>query len=42
MLFITTARKDFPPEGFPDQPNAGSLFACRPGVRGRAPFRYAG
>jgi len=42
LLFITTARKDFPPEGFPDQPNAGSLFACRPGVRGRAPFRYVG
>jgi sugar lactone lactonase YvrE len=42
LLLITTARKDFPLEGRPDQPNAGGLFVCRPGVRGRAPFRYAG
>jgi sugar lactone lactonase YvrE len=25
-----------------DEPLAGSLFRCRPGVRGRPPFRFAG
>lgn len=25
-----------------DEPLAGALFRCRPGVRGRAPFRFAG
>jgi sugar lactone lactonase YvrE len=42
MLFITTAQEGFPPGGLPDQPHAGGVFVCRPGVRGRAPFRFAG
>jgi sugar lactone lactonase YvrE len=42
LLFITTAQEDFPPGGKPDQPHAGGLFVCRPGVRGRPPFRFAG
>jgi sugar lactone lactonase YvrE len=42
LLFITTARKGFPPGGRPDQPHAGSLFVCRPGPRGRPAFRFAG
>jgi sugar lactone lactonase YvrE len=42
QLFITTAQEGFPPRGKPDQPHAGSLFVCRPGPRGRAPFRYLG
>jgi sugar lactone lactonase YvrE len=41
-LFITTAQKEFPVGGKPDQPHAGGLFACRPGVRGRPPHRFAG
>jgi sugar lactone lactonase YvrE len=42
VLFITTARKEFPVGGQPDQPHAGGLFACRPGVRGRPAHRFAG
>jgi sugar lactone lactonase YvrE len=42
LLFITTAQEGFPPGGLPDQPHAGGLFVCRPGVQGRAPFRFAG
>jgi len=42
LLFITTAQEGFPPGGLPDQPHAGGLFVCSPGVRGRAPFRFAG
>ena len=42
LLFITTAQEGFPPGGLPDQPHAGGLFVCRPGVRGRAAFRFAG
>jgi sugar lactone lactonase YvrE len=42
QLFITTAQEGFPPGGMPDQPHAGGLFVCRPGVRGRASFRFAG
>jgi sugar lactone lactonase YvrE len=42
QLFITTAQEGFPPGGKPDQPHAGSLFACRPGPRGRPPFKYRG
>jgi len=41
-LFITTARKGFPAGGRPDQPEAGGLFVCRPGPRGRPAFRFAG
>ena len=42
LLFITTARKEFPVGGNPDQPHAGGLFVCRPGVRGRPAHRFAG
>lgn len=42
LLFITTAQEGFPPGGVPDQPHAGGVFVCRPGVRGRASFRFAG
>jgi sugar lactone lactonase YvrE len=42
LLFITTAQKDFPDGGKPDQPHAGGLFVCRPGVRGRPAHRFAG
>jgi sugar lactone lactonase YvrE len=42
LLFITTAQKEFPAGGKPDQPHAGGLFACRPGVRGRPAHRFAG
>ena len=42
LLFITTAQEGFPPGGKPDQPHAGGLFVCRPGVRGRPSFRFAG
>src|SRR3954453_17358371 len=41
-LFITTAQLDFPPDGEPNQPHAGGLFRCRPGVRGRAANGFAG
>ena len=41
-LFITTGQEGFPPGGSPDQPHAGGLFRCRPGVAGRPTRRYAG
>jgi sugar lactone lactonase YvrE len=41
VLFITTAQKEFPVGGKPDQPHAGGLFACRPGVPGRPAHRFA-
>jgi len=36
-LYITTARKHLAPEDLAREPLAGSLFRCRPGVRGLAP-----
>jgi sugar lactone lactonase YvrE len=42
LLFITTAQEGFPPGGEREQPHAGGVFVCRPGVRGRPPFRFAG
>ena len=42
LLFITTARKGFPAGGRPEQPEAGGLFVCRPGPRGRPAFRFGG
>jgi sugar lactone lactonase YvrE len=42
LLFITTAQEGFPLGGLPEQPHAGGLFVCMPGVRGRTPFRFAG
>jgi sugar lactone lactonase YvrE len=41
-LFITTGQEGFPPGGAPDQPHAGGLFRCRPGVRGRPTRRFRG
>jgi sugar lactone lactonase YvrE len=41
-LFITTARIGLSEAALADQPMAGSLFACRPGVRGAATFSFAG
>ena len=38
-LFITTSRLDLP-EG--NEPQAGSLFRCLPGVRGQAVNTFAG
>ena len=41
-LYITTGQEGFPAGGLPGQPNAGGIFRCRPGVRGRAPNRFRG
>jgi sugar lactone lactonase YvrE len=41
-LYITTGQEDFPAAGKPDQPHAGGLFRCRPGVSGRLPNRFGG
>jgi sugar lactone lactonase YvrE len=40
-LYITTARGGIPEEELAGQPLAGSLFRVRPGVKGRAPNRFA-
>lgn len=42
QLFVTSAWKDLSPEARRAQPLAGSLFRCRPGVRGIPPYAYAG
>ena len=39
-LFITTASKDMMPEEKVRQPDAGGLFAVKPGVTGLPPARY--
>lgn len=41
-LYITSMSRGLTPEGLRDQPHAGALFRCRPGVKGRQPFRFAG
>jgi sugar lactone lactonase YvrE len=41
VLYITSLRRGGPDAEHPAQPLAGSLFACRPGVRGVAEPRYA-
>jgi sugar lactone lactonase YvrE len=41
-LFITTAREKLTPDDLEQQPQAGGLWRCRPGVRGRAPTPFAG
>jgi sugar lactone lactonase YvrE len=41
-LYITTMTYGFSDEELKDTPLAGSLFRCRPGVRGRPAFRFAG
>lgn len=40
-LFITTARWLLSPDQLKEQPLAGGLFQCRPGVHGIAPYRFA-
>jgi sugar lactone lactonase YvrE len=42
LLYITTAREDFTPAQRREQPHAGDIFCCEPGVTGRLPFRFAG
>jgi sugar lactone lactonase YvrE len=41
-LYITTARENFTQEQAQQQPLAGGIFACTPGVTGRPAFKYAG
>jgi sugar lactone lactonase YvrE len=41
-LYITTGQEGFPPDGRPDQPHAGGVFRCDPGVRGRPANRFLG
>ena len=39
-LYITTAREGLTPAELAEQPHAGDIFACNPGVPGRTPFMY--
>jgi sugar lactone lactonase YvrE len=39
-LFITTAREGLTPAELAEQPHAGDIFACTPGVPGRPPFLF--
>jgi sugar lactone lactonase YvrE len=39
-LYITTARENFTPADLRDQPHAGDIFACVPGVTGRPPLLF--
>lgn len=41
-LFITTAAMELSDREREEQPTAGGLFRCRPGVAGRAPHRFRG
>ena len=41
-LFITTARLRMTPEQLADQPQAGGVYRCRPGVQGLAPATFDG
>ncbi|MDQ3811365.1 MAG: SMP-30/gluconolactonase/LRE family protein [Chloroflexota bacterium] len=41
-LYITSMTSGMSVEALEAEPLAGSVFRCRPGVRGRAPFRFAG
>lgn len=41
-LYITTATENLSPAELADQPLAGGVFACTPGVRGRRAHRYLG
>jgi sugar lactone lactonase YvrE len=41
-LYITTASEYFGPADFAREPLAGSLFRCRPGVRGLPPAPFGG
>ena len=39
-LYITTARENFTAADLRDQPHAGDIFACTPGVTGRPPYLF--
>jgi sugar lactone lactonase YvrE len=39
-LYITTARENFTPADLAEQPQAGHIFACTPGVTGREPYLF--
>jgi len=39
-LYITTARENFTAADLQEQPHAGDIFACTPGVTGRPPFLF--
>jgi sugar lactone lactonase YvrE len=41
-LFVTSAHCDLTPEQHAEQPHAGSIFACRPGVDGMPATPFAG
>ncbi|MCU7825792.1 SMP-30/gluconolactonase/LRE family protein [Kitasatospora sp. DSM 101779] len=41
-LYITTATENLTPAQLAEQPLAGGVFACSPGVRGRAANRFRG
>jgi sugar lactone lactonase YvrE len=41
-LYITTAWEGLTPADLAEQPHAGDIFACTPGVAGRPPFLFAG
>ena len=41
-LYITSAAMDLSDEQLGSQPHAGALFRCRPGAKGRLPFKFAG
>ena len=40
-LYITTAREGYTEDELTEQPHAGDIFACTPGVTGRPPFLFA-
>lgn len=39
-LYITTARENFTPADLREQPHAGDIFGCVPGVTGRPPYLF--
>lgn len=41
-LYITSAAENLGEDELRRQPSAGALFRCRPGAKGRAPFRFRG
>jgi sugar lactone lactonase YvrE len=41
-LYVTTARENFTEAQARREPHAGSLFRCRPGVRGMLPAEFQG
>jgi sugar lactone lactonase YvrE len=41
-LYITSMSDGLSAEAMAEQPRAGALFRCRPGVRGRLPHRFGG